>query len=88
MLPSGYFQCLAIILQMPSVSTIHSKIINVILYFMSHDSHFYELRMAASSLLANIDTQHEDQIHDCQFDFYGTRLATASRLTQGIGLSI
>lgn len=34
--------------------------------------------MAASSLLANIDTQHEDQIHDCQFDFYGTRLATAS----------
>ena len=35
--------------------------------------------VAANSLITTVDTQHEDQIHDCQFDFYGTRLATASR---------
>ena len=33
----------------------------------------------ANSLITSVDTTHEDQIHDCQFDFYGTRLATASR---------
>ena len=86
MLPSGHFQFLAIILQMPSVFYYSFKDNQI--YNLLEDSHFYELRMAASSLLANIDTQHEDQIHDCQFDFYGTRLATASRLTQDIGLSI
>jgi len=32
----------------------------------------------ANSLITSVDTTHEDQIHDCQFDFYGTRLATAS----------
>ena len=86
MLPSGHFQFLAIILQMPSVFYYPSKDNQI--YTLLADSNFHGLRMAASSLLANIDTQHEDQIHDCQFDFYGTRLATASRLTQGIGLSI
>ena len=35
--------------------------------------------VAANSLITSVDTGHEDQIHDCQFDFYGTRLATASR---------
>jgi len=34
--------------------------------------------VAANSLITSVDTGHEDQIHDCQFDFYGTRLATAS----------
>jgi len=30
------------------------------------------------SLVASVETNHEDQIHDCQFDFYGTKMATAS----------
>jgi len=34
--------------------------------------------VSANSLITSVDTKHEDQIHDCQFDFYGTRLATAS----------
>ena len=25
-----------------------------------------------------LDTQHEDHIHDCQWDYYARRLATAS----------
>lgn len=32
--------------------------------------------MATST--SQLDTQHEDMIHDCQFDFYGNKLATCS----------
>lgn len=28
--------------------------------------------------LSTIDSQHEDMIHDCQFDYYAKRLATCS----------
>ena len=31
-----------------------------------------------TSSLASIDTQHEDMIHDSQFDYYAKRLATCS----------
>ena len=34
--------------------------------------------MSALSPSAHIDTQHEDHIHDCQWDYYARRLATAS----------
>jgi len=30
------------------------------------------------SIVSTFNTNHEDQIHDCQFDFYGTKAATAS----------
>eukprot|EP01038_Epipyxis_sp_PR26KG_P010817 gene10817-14522_t len=31
-----------------------------------------------SSIVANIDSQHEDMIHDCQFDYYSKKMATCS----------
>merc|ERR1711939_1047488 len=34
--------------------------------------------VSSNSLITSVETGHEDQIHDVQFDFYGTRMATAS----------
>ncbi|OQR78124.1 protein SEC13-like, partial [Tropilaelaps mercedesae] len=31
-----------------------------------------------TTVVNTVDTSHEDMIHDCQMDFYGTRLATCS----------
>ena len=31
-----------------------------------------------TSIIASIDTQHSDMIHDVQYDYYGTKFATAS----------
>lgn len=28
--------------------------------------------------MSNVDTGHEDMVHDAQMDYYGTRLATCS----------
>jgi protein transport protein SEC13 len=36
------------------------------------------MAVCSNTLITTVDTQHEEQIHDTQFDFYGTRLATAS----------
>ena len=32
----------------------------------------------ADSTPFSVDTQHDDMIHDSQFDYYGTKLATCS----------
>ena len=32
----------------------------------------------SSSLCSSIESQHEDMIHDCQFDYYSKKLATCS----------